>query len=471
MRRRRSPRRPLRPSEQARRDHRAAVAADRKARRDADRPADAERPPLFTRRHGLSIPVDWHRSTMAHLCSMYPFHADRGFGEAGVYIGTNVTAGLDGFYYDPFDFYGEHIFNPNMIVTGAVGSGKSAHIKAIIKRNRAVNPDRFIAVLDPKAEYVALAEWLGIPVIKLQPGGRHQLNPMEAAGDGDPADAVLVRQGLAAQMVAGALGRDLLGVEDAVLSWAVAELSHRRRVFTFRDLIGEMDAPDSELGKMARLSPVEMAKALSDVKFALQKLCQRSLRGMFDAPTNVAIDWRHGPGVVLDLSAVHSDQLVLPFVMAAATYFLGEAMRQSGRQKLQVIDEAWAAVRYAAPYIQSMLKLARGYGVANILAVHRPADLAAQNDDGTAASKIAQGLLPDIDTRVLLRQPSDQVSAMTELFELSERERAQLTALPVGRAIWKISRRSAVAQLMRSPLEKRLFYTDSAMRLDDEAVA
>ena len=63
----------------------------RRARRTAPsatgrtRPADRERPPLLGARHGPAIPVDWHRSTMAHLCSMYPFHADRGFGEAGVY--------------------------------------------------------------------------------------------------------------------------------------------------------------------------------------------------------------------------------------------------------------------------------------------------------------------------------------------------------------------------------------------------
>ena len=48
---------------------------------------------------------DWTRSTMAHLCSAYPFHADQGFGSAGVYVGVNVTGGMSGFYFDPFDFY------------------------------------------------------------------------------------------------------------------------------------------------------------------------------------------------------------------------------------------------------------------------------------------------------------------------------------------------------------------------------
>ena len=90
-----------------------------------------------------------------------------------------------------------------MIVCGTIGSAKSGTVKALLKRSRAVYPDRFVAVLDPKGEYTPLADWLGIPVVKLRPGGRHQLNPMEADGDGDPADALLARQGLATALVAG----------------------------------------------------------------------------------------------------------------------------------------------------------------------------------------------------------------------------------------------------------------------------
>ena len=248
-----------------------------------------------------------------------------------------------------------------------------------------------------------------------------------------------------------------------MLSWAVDELSPRRlTVFTIRDLNVVLEDPGPDLLRMARMSQLEMAKVLSDVRFSLQKLCDRTLRGMFDGPTNVAVDWRHGPSVVLDLSAVNNDPEVLPLVMLAATYWLGEAMRR-GRQKLQLIDEAWAAVRHGAEYVQSSLKLSRQWGVSNVLVCHRPRDLAAQNDDGTAASKIAAGLLADIETRVLLRQPAEEVPAMAEMFSLSEPRAADALVLPTGRAIWKIGRRSAVVQTVRSPIEERLFYTDQAM--------
>ena len=176
---------------------------------------------------------------------------------------------------------------------------------------------------------------------------------------------------------------------------------------------------------MARLSPLEMAKTITDVRFALQKLCDRTLRGMFDGPTNVDVDWRHGPGVVLDLSAIHNDPQVLPLVMLAATYWLGEAMRRPGPPEAagdrRGVGGGAPRRRLHAVVAEAV---ARHSGVANVLVCHRPRDLSAQNDDGTAAAKIAAGLLADIETRVLLRQPTEEVPAMAELFELSEREQA-----------------------------------------------
>ena len=60
------------------------------------------------------MPVDWSRSTLAHLRSVYPFHTAAGFGERGVLLGSDVTGGFRGFYFDPFEFYQQrHLTNPN----------------------------------------------------------------------------------------------------------------------------------------------------------------------------------------------------------------------------------------------------------------------------------------------------------------------------------------------------------------------
>ena len=159
---------------------------------------------------------------MAHLRSVYPFHADAGFGDRGVFMGINVTGGMSGFYFDPFEFYAaRHLTNPNMIVMGSVGSGKSATVKALIRRLRAVyGEQRYVAIIDPKGEYGALADDLGLVTVSLRPGGTHCVNPLDPHGrDGD--GGVIARQGLVAQLVAGVLGRALTPLEDAVLGWAI----------------------------------------------------------------------------------------------------------------------------------------------------------------------------------------------------------------------------------------------------------
>lgn len=401
---------------------------------------------------------------MAHLRSAYPFHADAGFGDRGAFIGTNITGGLAGFYFDPFEFYtARHLTNPNMIVMGSVGYGKSGTVKALIRRLRAVyGSQRYLAIIDPKGEYSALADDLGLATIKFTPGGTHCVNPLDPQGDDG---GLIERQGLVAQLVGGVMRTPLNQVEDAVLGRAIERLCDRGHPFTLREVRNEIAEPADDLVAMSRYSPLELTRASTSVTFALDKLCTRTLRGMFDGPTTVRIDWEHGPGVLLDLSAVYSNQEALPLVMIAATHWLAGALRGRGdRQAIQVIDEAWAAIRHGADYFQSSLKLARAHGVATVLVVHRTADLSAQSDDGTSASKIAAGLLSDIQTRVLLNQPPEQVDEAARLFDLSEREREWLGSLEKGRAIWKIGARSALVQTILHPNEQALFDTDAAMR-------
>lgn len=452
-----------RPSEAvARRRAAEAATARTEARRHREPAAPHDRPPLFGASRRLR--VDWHRATMAHLRSVYPFHTDDGFGSRGPYMGVSVTGGMSAFYFDPFELYPDTLTNPNVVVIGEVGSGKSSTVKAFLSRSVAVyDRKRFLAILDPKGEYTPLAETLGVPAVKLHPGGTARLNPMDPRPGEDPANAI-ARQSLAAALVTTVLGRSLDSTEDALLGWAVQTLAATGTPFTLRDVVGAVQDPPSELLALAQLSPLELGRAASPVVFALDKLISRALRGMFDGPTTVGVNWAAGSGIVVDLSAVYGDRDALPLVMMAATSWLAAVLqRAADRRVIQVIDEAWAAVRHGARHFQSSLKLARTYGASTWLLCHRPSDLTAQSDDGTADAKIAAGLLSDLQTRVLLRQPADQIPIATDLFGLTEREAEVLGQLVRGRALWQMQSRGAVVQQVLTRRELALFDTDAAM--------
>lgn len=409
--------------------------------------------------------VDWHRSTMAHLASVYPLQCDEPFGNRGPYLGTNVTAGFGAFHFDPFELYGAGLLSgPNCLVMGEVGSGKSATVKAFLGRSLAVyGRRRFIAVLDPKGEYRLFASAHGLPVIQLRPGGSERLNPM-AEPLSVPDDQGLSRQSLATALVEAVLGRRLDPVEDALLGWSVTSLVRRRGPFTLRDLVRILAESESDAAVLAHLDPAERARSATPVVFALDKLVNRTLAGMFDGDSTVPAEWADGPGVVVDLSAVYDDREALPLVMLAATAWLTAARRnQDDRRTIQVIDEAWAAVADGARFFQSSLKLARAIGVSTWLVCHRPSDLTAQSDDGTSEAKIAAGLLSDIQTRIVLRQPPDQVPLARDLLGLGEREADAVGRLVKGRALWRLQTHSAIAQLVLTARERRLYGTDGAM--------
>jgi hypothetical protein len=100
--------------------------------------------------------------------------------------------------------------------------------------------------------------------------------------------------------------------------------------------------------------------------------------------------------------------------------------------------------------------------VSTWLVCHRPADLTAQADDGTSVAKIAAGL-SDVQTRIVFRQPPDQIPIAADMFGLSERERTWCGQLVRGRALWRLQRRGAVVHTVLTAAERQVADTDEAM--------
>lgn len=419
-------------------------------------------------RTGRALRLPRHRATTAQLASAYPFQAEGGLGSAGVYLGTNVLTGGGGFAYDPFEAYRSGLVtNPNILIAGEPGVGKSATAKCLIYRSVGVF-GRWVAIADPKGEYLGLAEALGLSVIRLAPGGQDRINPLDPGPVGTedgPEERARRQAAMVAALLGSVLHRDLSPLEDAALGWAVEHLARSRRAEpTLVDLARLLGQPTKDLAQRARMAPQELGRAVEAVTYALAKLLDR-WRGMFDGPTNVALDWG-GPGVVLDLSAVHAEPDALALVMVAATAWLQAVLaRPDGVRRLQVLDEAWTLLgtERTSKYLQACWKLCRAYGVANVAVVHRLSDLRAQSDDGTAAAKVAMGLLADTQTRVLFRQSSDQVADARSLLGLTGAEAALLPRLAKGRALWKVGGHSAVVQHALAPAERPFCDTDSAM--------
>lgn len=107
--------------------------------------------PASARGSRLRLPS--HRMTTAVAAGAYPFLAEGGLGAEGIYIGRDVHAEAS-FVFDPFALYGrlDGFTNPNILLAGVIGQGKSALAKSFALRSVAFGY-RVYVPCDPKGEW------------------------------------------------------------------------------------------------------------------------------------------------------------------------------------------------------------------------------------------------------------------------------------------------------------------------------
>ncbi len=162
---------------------------------------------------------------------------------------------------------------------------------------------------------------------------------------------------------------------------------------------------------------------------------------------------------MLDLHAVR-DSPAVGILMACATAWISALLARTaerpGRERLiNVADESWKIVQHTGlgEWFQSNFKLARQFGVMNLVVLHKLADLQAAGDAGSRAARIAEGLIADASTRIVYHQDESQVPlTRTLLGPLAQRGRADLDA--VGRA-GAVAGRGALVRRPALPLAAR----------------
>ena len=402
-----------------------------------------------------------HRATTRHAQAIYPFMAAGGLGARGVFIGRDASG--EAFCYDPWLLYGEGLLDdPNVIVLGKLGQGKSALVKTLLWRMLLFGRRAF--VLDVKREYGPLCRAAGVTPISLVPGGNLRLNPLASRPE-EHAQIELLRA-----VTITAVGGPLSQIEGAALREALRAV----RVSgiaepALPDIAAVLFSPVAEMAARLRTSTDRLARDARRAALALQDLCEGPLKGMFDGPTTPGLDLE-ARLVVLDLHAVR-DSPAVGILMACATAWMSALLaRMSERpdrdRLINVADESWKIIQHTGlgEWFQSNFKLARQFGVMNMVVLHKLADLQTAGDAGSRAARIAEGLIADASTRVVYHQDESQIEVTRALLGLSQSEGELLSALYAGQALWRVGSRSFVVQHHRSRLERRLTNTDTGMR-------
>lgn len=404
-----------------------------------------------------------HRVSTAHLQAAYPFVTEGGLGGRGVYVGREVLGGA--FCYDPWVLY-KHgaLTNPNMLVAGQVGRGKSSFVKTYLWRQQVFG--RRAWIVDPKGEYGALARACGVAPIALGPGLGVTLNPLDpSAADSEPAEVARQRLRLLTSLAAASLGRPLLPDEQTACQLALASATRRSgQDLVLPHVVDALLRPDGEDADEIATDADTLARAGRQVALELRRLCQGDLAGMFDAPTSTGLDLS-APVVVLDLSALYGSP-AMGLLMLCATAWLQSGLRRLQDQKtIVVVDEAWAVLRELeiARWLQASWKLSRQYGVSNLAVVHRLSDLQAAGAAGSEQVALARGLLADSETRVIYGQSPAETAAARDLLGLTDVESELLPQLGRGVALWRVGPRSFLVEHSVGGHERDIVDTDGRM--------
>lgn len=411
-------------------------------------------------RSGPRLRLPAHRASSATLAGAYPFLVPPSC-DLGVPVGQDaLTGGL--FCFDPWALYSSGaLTNPNLLLAGVIGQGKSALAKSLAMRSITAGRSVYVPG-DPKGEWAPVAQAVGGTVLRLGPGLPARLNPLDAF---DAANAHGSRIRLLAAVAALTIHRKLGAAEHDALDAALALAENRRSTPTIGDVLQSLVSPDTSSARADGVRVQDRSADGLDLAHGLRRLVRGDLAGLFDGPSTDRLD-PHAPMLVLDLSRLGSDEDALALAMTCASAWLEAALLASTAKRWVVYDEAWRVLRHVALVrrMQSQWKLSRAHGIANLMVLHRLSDLDAIGQHGSEARSLAQGLLADCSTRVIYRQESDQLSGAAGALGLTQPERDLLPVLPRGTGLWKMPHRTHVVHHVLHPAEVDVVDTDAAMR-------
>lgn len=444
--------------------------------------------------HGWSpveAPMTVYQATTSEIGGLFPLLAANGIPAVGARIGYDTLSG-SAFYAHPIEWVLRGLAtNPNMVVFGEPGRGKSSTVVAFLLRMMLFGTKTLISG-DVKGEYSPLLRALGITPIALGSGSPARLNALDLGPlarwweswsierQREELDGLLARWVKLLVALAEAQGYVPTVTDEAVLArvlrrlLGVADGTTRLRPVTIPDVQRELADPDEQLWRETRFADRrQFLDTLRPITDALANLVTGPLAGLFDEPTNFDLDWQ-APIQSMDLSGLRGrgDQAV-----AVALTCLGSwssmitDLQDDGEIRIVVRDEVWRQMRLGSKAVQAVdsdLRLSRAEQKIQVLVGHKPSDFLSVGSAGSQEVAIAKDLLALCSTRILFGQSTRVADELAEDFALSDKESEVTTGWCMertGRALWKLENTPGYkVQTVLSRTEKTAFDTNAQLR-------
>ena len=446
----------------------------------------------------VPAPLGVYRMTSEQTPGLWPLIAGDGLPPTGAALGIDYLSG-GAFHIDPIGWMlaaTGGVTNPNMIVFGAPGRGKSAAVKLLALRLMAYGY-RTLVLGDVKDEYEPLCQALGVAPHAVGHGLSARINPLDFGPlDNDWTHLSRAEAQRRAMMVFARwlmLVRGLVGSQqvpfgptaETAVGQVIRELTgytsgaDRMTPLTIPQLWHALNEPTDQLVSDCRYAHRQhFLDETRPVRDALGALVKGHLAGLFDAPTTIDVDW-HAPIQSLSLSRLDplGDQAVgvaltclNSWGRAMTDAGTGDSTKPAGSADLRVIvrDECWKQMRLGVDAVKSLdadLRLSRRDGCIQVVVAHKPSDMLTVGDSGSQAVAIAKDLIHLCATKVLFGQDEqigDELAALLGLSPLTQRLVTGWATAATGRALFLVGGHVAKVQILRTAAEASVVETNSA---------
>ena len=331
--------------------------------------------------------------------------------------------------------------NHNSVTLARSGAGKSYFTKLDLIRQ--LYHGVAVTVVDPEAEYLALAEHVGGRII--QPGqSGTQLNPLALPAEPDTNDELGRRTLFASTVIATILNTELSPDEIAA--------SHRAVTAAYAQA-GISDKPATWTNKPPDLTDVVRQLRSDTTGRQLASRLDPFVRdsSLFAPIEKQPADTGQAPLTVYDLSAVPSE--LTGVVTLIVLDEIWRNVRADSSRKLVYVDEAWLLLRQGngADFLSRLAKSARkrSCGLAVVT----------QDTDDVLASDLGRTVINNASTQILLRQAPQAVDDVAEAFQLTGAERNLVATATRGDALLLSGDTHVAFRAIASQTEHRLCLT------------
>ncbi len=359
---------------------------------------------------------------------------------------------------DPFD---ESLANANMVVCAQSGKGKSYFVKLMALRNLLSGID--FVVIDPDNEYRAVCEEVGGQYVRLSPSSGQHINPFDvpllADEEGrDPlADHLTSLNGwLEILLTSNTRGTTLAEDERSVLDLAL-RATYREAGITaeaFGRDVPPGSGPNSALlpgpllSDLVRVLAETGGREGSALANRLGRYTEGSLAGLFNRPTNVAMNSRF---VVFNLFDMPGQ--LKPLGIHTISSFVWNQVRASRKPRMLIIDEAWQLMKYeeGGHFVEELARRARKHFLGLVTIT--------QDVEDFLSSSYGRAVIGNAAIKLLLGHDKTTVNLVVDALHLSDRERAYLLRAGKGEGLFLVRGTHVPIEIKASPREHEVCTT------------